>query len=233
MADEDGTGYFVPLQNQSVFGAGICRKKINFVSPSNPDQRLATGPPNPGAGDRYLSIVLNKISHTGDGKAKSTEEVLTADTISDQDRPNRATCEVCRLPIDANDVDVQQTKPHETSLAHQACLPHSHPPSHLDRNRQGLKYLSTYGWNPDSRLGLGATGTGIRIPIKAKPKNDTLGIGSIAMSSSSSKVNKKPLKKLDAKQTRKAEERARRDRVRIQDMFYQHEDVEKYLGGEG
>ena len=97
-----------------------------------------------------------------------------------------------------------------------------------------MRYLSSYGWDPDARLGLGATGNGIRIPIKPKPKNNTMGLGlDLTPSSTANKVTKPVGKKLDAKKTRKDEERAKREGEKLRNMFYEREDVERYLGSGG
>lgn len=138
---------------------------------------------------------------------------------------------------------MKHDRPHEASLAHQLCLTHSHPPSHLDRTRHGLRYLSAYGWDPDSRLGLGAPGReGIREPVKAKVKHDTVGLGvnSVDEDWSSSKRDKdksaqgaKPAKvvKLNAKQARKGHAEARKKGEMLREMFYRGDDVQRYLGG--
>ncbi|KAL8840701.1 MAG: hypothetical protein Q9170_001219 [Blastenia crenularia] len=232
MAAEDEDECLIPLQDQRIFGAGIKRKKINFIQSSEiQDQQPTSKLSNPGAGDRYLDIVFGKDRLKERGKFRRTPSVVT---VSDSEKPDLAICEICKLPIDADYDEAKEakSKPHETSLAHQVCLEHSHPPSHLDRNRQGLKYLSSYGWDPDARQGLGATGGGIRMPIKAQPKNNTFGLGLLAPSSSH-KVPKQPPRRLDAKQTRKGEAQAQRDCQKLRNMFYQNEDVEKYLGSNG
>ncbi|KAL8944594.1 MAG: hypothetical protein Q9211_000519 [Gyalolechia sp. 1 TL-2023] len=230
MADEDDDDYLIPLQDQRAFGAGIRRKRITFVSSVDDDteQQSTSRSSNKGVGDRYLAIVLNKNRPQEDSNKEPPGEIFRAETVSGPE-PEPAICDICRLPIAIDNSDARDAirKPHETSLAHQACLKHSHPPSHLDRNRQGLKYLSSYGWDPDARQGLGATGTGIRMPIKAQPKNDTLGLG---LPAPSNKVIKQPSKKLDARQTRKGEGQAQKERQRLRNIFYQHDDVEKYLG---
>ena len=109
----------------------------------------------------------------------------STDTVEPPKESAQTYCDVCNLPISDPQSQSQQeptstsTRPHEASLAHQVCLKHSHPPSHLDRTRAGMRYLSTYGWNPDSRLGLGAPGReGIREPLKGRIKHDTAGLGS-------------------------------------------------------
>ena len=236
MSENDDNEYYVPLQDQRVFSAGIRRKGVKFVPSTNsdPDQQSELGSPAKGAGDRYLAIVLDKKRIKNGLENDQPRETPLAETTSETETPAVAVCDVCRLPIPTDDDDAEgvNPKPHETSLAHQVCLEHSHPPSHLDRSRQGLKYLSSYGWDPDARQGLGATGAGIRIPIKSQPKNDSLGLGLLAPLPSN-KIIKHPLKKLDAKQTRKGEAQMQRDRQKLREMFYQHEDVDKYLGSNG
>lgn len=56
-------------------------------------------------------------------------------------------------------------------------LPHSHPPSSLDRARTGLAILQSQGWDPDSCPGLGANGQGILDPVRAVEVVDREGIG--------------------------------------------------------
>ncbi|KAI4203983.1 MAG: hypothetical protein LQ346_001695 [Caloplaca aetnensis] len=239
MVDESEDEYLVPLQDQRAFGAGIRRTQINFVSPRGP-RSLQLGAPKPGAGDRYLAIVLDQNGGNEGAKELQPDNVQqrSGDSKSGvQKLGGQAVCEICNLPIlaDAVALDRLETtdiKPHEASLVHQVCLKHSHPPSHLDRNRQGLKYLSSYGWDPDSRQGLGATGTGIRDPIKANPKNNTLGVGAMALAPAN-KVTKLPPKKLDAKKVREAEVKGWKDRERLRNMFYQSDEVDKYLGSSG
>ena len=230
MSSGDETEYVIPLKDQSVFGAGVRRKKITFVPSKGGDQHPASAPTAQGAGDRYLSIVLNRPNASANTQVNHTQK------HSNLQNTITSICEICKLPIENQDVEAEIafSKPHETSLAHQICLSHSHPPSHLDRNRQGLRYLSSYGWDPDARLGLGATGNGIRIPIKPKPKNNTMGLGlDLTPSSTANKVTKPVGKKLDAKKTRKDEERAKREGEKLRNMFYEREDVERYLGSGG
>ena len=230
MLSGDETEYVIPLKDQSVFGAGVRREKITFVPSKGGDQNPVSASPAQGAGDRYLSIVLDRSNTSVNTKVNHTHK------HSDIQSTRTSICEICKLPLENQDVEAETafSKPHETSLAHQVCLLHSHPPSHIDRNRQGLRYLSSYGWDPDARLGLGATGSGIRIPIKTKPKNNTMGLGlNIAPSSTGNKIAKPAVKKLDAKKTKKDEERAKREGEKLRNMFYEREDVERYLGSGG
>ncbi|KAL8701631.1 MAG: hypothetical protein Q9224_000408 [Gallowayella concinna] len=231
--NEDESKYVIPLQDQSVFGAGIRRKKINFVPSRNREQHHTPESSTQGAGDRYLSIVLDRASIPCRGEVTQVPKATTTAATPKICNLDRSVCDFCKSSINDNHLEgnLEPSKSHETSLIHQMCLEHSHPPSHLDRTRQGFKYLSKYGWDPDARLGLGATGTGIRIPIKPRPKNDTEGLGMVPPPTY--RVRKLPLKKLGAKQTRKAEEKAQKDRQRLQNMFYQNKDVERYLGTGG
>jgi len=226
--DKDST----PLEAQRVFGAGLKRKRIDFVPAESLSSTDVAPQPNTSSsiGDRYLSIVLKNGAFPMDPDAIDTK------LSNAPKRPPRqqhilkdAVCQVCNLPINAKDDAITTTsKPHESSMAHQICLTHSHPPSHLDRNRQGLKYLSSYGWDPDSRLGLGAAGEGILAPMKVKAKDDTVGLG---IKLKGAKAPAKKVERLDAKQTRKREMDDRKKRERLQEMFYRNDNVERYLGG--
>jgi len=180
----------------------------------------------------------------------STEAVdSAADTPEPRQEPTEApVCEICNLPLSSNpDPAIQPTddtpvgvintpgigppkpRPHEALLSHQVCLTHSHPPSHLDRNRKGLTYLSSYGWDPDSRLGLGASGQGIQFPIKTKPKDDKLGIG-VVLPKEADRRKKEKVEKLDAGKIRKLYEKDKKKAERLREMFYRNDDVERYLG---
>ena len=226
--DEDST----PFEVQRLFGAGIKRKRVDFVpagafSTTTPK---GTNPPT-FTGDQYLSLVLkNDLLSKDPSKTDTDVSNGSGSTIQDQRGSKGAICEICNLPFNGSDDAITTpTRPHEASIAHQVCLKHSYPPSHLDRERHGLKYLSSYGWDPDSRLGLGATGEGIRAPIKAKVKNDTVGLG-VELRESKNLPEKK-MERLDAKKVRKTELEDRSKRERLQQIFYGNDDVEKYLGG--
>ncbi|TAQ86960.1 hypothetical protein B7494_g4715 [Chlorociboria aeruginascens] len=176
MDDEDT--YEIPLQDQRIFGAGIKRKRVHFV----PSSSAATPSPRDASGqsisDMYLNLVLPK-----DSISTKTAQPVAAVSDTQEGLPEPAVCDICNLPLSAASPETShsdpKSRPHEASLAHQVCLTHSHPPSHLDRHRKGLAYLSSYGWDPDSRLGLGAKGEGIKFPIKLKEKDDKLGIGAV------------------------------------------------------
>ncbi|KAL2003524.1 hypothetical protein VTN02DRAFT_3509 [Thermoascus thermophilus] len=258
MADDDE--YFLAPQDQRVFSAGIRRKRVPFVPSSEtllttgdvvktktePEAEKKTGP---SAASKYLSIVLPREAERAEsssGAAASARARATASSPSTQDRGEEeedgdkkdvttattsGLCDICNLPLD-RDPD----RPHEASIAHQVCLTHSHPPSHLDRTRPGLRYLASYGWDPDSRLGLGAPGReGIREPLKAQIKEDTAGLGVPEEERKKRKkgqaVKEARVEKLNAKQVRQREMEAKKRGEKLREMFYRSEDVQKYLGG--
>ncbi|KAJ5122499.1 hypothetical protein N7526_009436 [Penicillium atrosanguineum] len=170
--DED---YFLPLEDQRVFGAGIKRKRVPFVRSS--EHELSTtrpaSTPATNIADTYLSIVLKKTA--GD----------VAENLKEDD--------------------------------------------------SSLRYLSTYGWNPDSRLGLGASGReGIREPLKGRIKNDKAGLGS-GLDKDGDRLPAplpppKKIQKLNAKQARKGADEARKRGDKLRNMFFQNDEVLKYLG---
>lgn len=251
MSNYEDENYFLPLEDQRVFGAGITRKRVPFVRSSNHELSTLTSsapstPSNTGASiaNTYLSIVMPESSSSASGSdsaaTSDSRSITAAEPSSDtNDRSHSApplptsntTCEVCKLPLAPSESEAH--KSHESSIAHQVCLAHSHPPSHLDRTRHGLRYLESYGWDPDSRVGLGASGReGIREPLKGKLKADTVGLGAAVPSPTSVEKKKKDkVQKLDAKQVRKGHMEARKKREKLQEMFYQDDDVLRYLGG--
>lgn len=263
MNPDDDEDYFLPLEDQRVFGAGIRRKRVPFVRSSEHKLNTTTAsirqsaPPSgtTNVADAYLSIVLkSRAAATSQNTHRAQESIPPPRTIqsappaSDSIAPpplnpdtSDGHCEVCNLPLSSapptadTETPGHSSKPHEASLAHQVCLIHSHPPSHLDRNRSGLKYLSSYGWNPDSRLGLGAPGReGIREPLKGRIKNDTAGLGT-GLDADGDRIPAPPpppkkVQKLNAKQVRKESAESKRRADKIRNMFFQSDDVLKYLG---
>ncbi|KAL4788703.1 hypothetical protein BJX76DRAFT_315455 [Aspergillus varians] len=254
MSNYEDEDYFLPLEDQRVFGAGITRKRVPFVRSSNHElSTLTSSAPNtpsgtgPSIANAYLSIVMPKQSPPSASATPSdTPPITTTDPITNTDANDRSnsapppptsnqtskpTCEICNLPLPASETEAH--KPHESSIAHQVCLSHSYPPSHLDRTRRGLRYLEAYGWDPDSRVGLGAAGReGIREPLKGKLKSDTVGLGAVFPSSASAEKRKKDkVQKLNAKQVQKGHMEARRKGEKLREMFYQDDDVLRYLGG--
>ncbi|PGH02944.1 hypothetical protein AJ79_07481 [Helicocarpus griseus UAMH5409] len=248
----DDDEYFLPLEDQRVFGAGIKRKRVPFIpasettitnttaaaanTPSSKDQSSGTATTlrsqstPPSIGDRYLSIVLPSAPSTGTAETPATTSTSAPTSTTSTPPPSTATstaptCQICHLPVTSS------TKPHATSLAHQLCLPHSHPPSAIDRTRPGYKYLSAQGWDPDSRLGLGSQGQGISVPLKPRVKHDTLGLGVRPPKRGEENAGKKKrVEKLNAKQVRKVEEEGKKKGERLREMFYWDGEVEKYLG---
>lgn len=232
MSDEET---FNSCEQQRIMGAGITRRKILFVPAAiAPAQAVQLAPQTTSSqspADRYLNIVLQTGPSVEDHKSTPTKASNHERSSTRQQLdPEGAFCEICNLPIDARGgVPSTASTNHEYTIAHMVCLTHSHPPSHLDRSRQGLKYLSSYGWDADSRQGLGATGGGIRVPIKAKLKNDTVGLGVKIKGNKKSKDAK--VERMDAKQIRRKDMEDRRKRERLHEMFYSNDDVETYLGG--
>ncbi|KAJ5677773.1 uncharacterized protein N7477_003406 [Penicillium maclennaniae] len=253
--DED---YFLPLEDQRVFGAGIRRKRVPFVRSS--EHELSTtrpaSTPATSIADTYLSIVLkttdgdlaDNVKENDSSTSKNTSRpipeghlppVRTTQSVPPAAEavapPQKDHCEICNLPLSSEPGTDLETRPHEASLAHQVCLNHSHPPSHLDRTRTGLRYLSTYGWNPDSRLGLGASGReGIREPLKGRIKNDKAGLGS-GLDKDGDRLPAPPpppkkIQKLNAKQARKGADEARKRGDKLRNLFFQNDEVLKYLG---
>ncbi|KAI9752487.1 MAG: hypothetical protein M4579_005611 [Chaenotheca gracillima] len=231
-AQENDDEYTVPLEDQRVFGAGLKRKRVKFVpSVQTPEAEQAhTKPSHPeDVGDYYLSLVLPQ-----EPDLKLAHMPLDLGSKSyDRGEGVRRVCEICRLPISSTSEATATTSkesPHEASLAHQVCLSHSHPPSHLDRSHKGLQYLASFGWDPDDRQGLGASGDGIRFPIKSVVKRDNAGVGIKSPRGGEKTLFKKKEEKLNAKQIRAREEEGMKRRQKLQEKFYGNEELEKYLG---
>jgi G-patch domain len=238
MEHEDEEEYFLPLQDQQVFGAGIRRKRVPFVRAESETSPSSPTAPKPALSDRYLAIVLPQ-------RAENPEHPQSQPygaNAQDEPASHSAICTVCNLPITTTTITTtntspssnRPTKPHESSLAHQVSLAHSHPPSHLDRDHIGFKYLSSYGWDPDARQGLGAAGTGIRAPVKSKVKNDTVGLG-VREADRGSRVQraaKERVVRLNAKQMRKQDADGKKREKQLKNAFYGR-DLEAYLGPSG
>lgn len=221
----------VPLHRKKPFGSGLRRNEIKFVPASNEDTEAAQQQQEKSEGqsisDFYLSMVLKKKPEPA-----ATHEEPAKTPV----------CEICSMPLNTTEDDIKISSssnrrpnaPHEASIAHQVCLTHSHPPSALDRSRMGLSVLAAQGWDPDSRVGLGAAGQGTQYPIKPRPKEDRLGVGVVAPKDGATKKQKQKEKEkpklLDAKKVRKmaAEDRKRADR--LQREIFGRVDLEKYLG---
>lgn len=232
--------YVIPLADQRVFGAGIRKNRVKFVPPKPAGSQTKADTSNGVAvADLYRSIVLQE-SWSAD-RLREVNEHQVPDAVLSSAAPNAepegALCEICNLPLKSRDSTVATPlSPHEASLVHQVCLSHSHPPSHLDRTRKGFKYLTSYGWDPDSRLGLGRAGDGRLAPVNGKLKNDTLGMGfeeKLKKNKGGIVGMEKKVEKLDAKKARKLEAEGRRKRARLQEIFYGADEVERYLGSKG
>ena len=224
--------YYVPLVDQKVFGAGVKRKRIAFV-PAGQAQGSAPldGSTRRALADRYLSIVLPDEPPSSQSTTRCTTEVGQEADIES------VLCVVCKQPISALK-DRIAIDAHESSIAHQVCLTHSQPPSHLDRGHVGLRYLTGYGWDPDRRTGLGARQEGIRIPIKVKEKHDTTGLR-VVNDEEDIKFRKRLFKKkdelvvrLDAGKVRKQEQAAKKRAEQLRATFY-GKDLSQYLGPDG
>ncbi|EON96606.1 putative g-patch domain-containing protein [Phaeoacremonium minimum UCRPA7] len=216
----------VPLHHKKPFGSGLKRKEIKFVRASTGELSTTDQAPKIASGksisDLYLNLVLPKNQNQPKAESESVAPEL---------------CAVCKLPLsskplardDGSGSIASSLSHHEASLAHQVCLTHSHPPSALDRTRMGLRNLESYGWNPDGRQGLGASGEGIQFPLKVKPKDDTLGLGVVIPKDFEPKKKEKP-QKLDAKKIRKMAQEDRKKTEKLQQQLFGRVDLDRYLG---
>jgi len=217
--------YEVPLRDQRYFGSGLKRKRVKFVpSVSTTESAQSAGPASSvSVADRYRAAVLKQNVADASGNAapdlKPKLGLPLAETAVNESAPE---CEVCHRPIRSND----STVAHHSSIAHQICLQHSYPPSHLDRGRKGLALLESQGWDPDSRQGLGSRGDGMRYPIKATENPKRVGLG---MRLAPLKAVEKPVK-LDAGKVRMMEKEGKKKADRLRESFHRSEDVVRYLG---
>jgi hypothetical protein len=228
---EEDDGDDVPLQHKRPFGAGLKRKKVEFVKASSPTlattAETARSEMGKAVSASYLSLVLPE--KPGPQRSSMVGDIPETVVSSEQVR----ICNVCNLPVNTrrgSQEDNSKKEIHEASIAHQVCLTHSHPPSAIDRGRMGLAYLQSRGWDPDSRQGLGIERQGIQFPIKVKPKDDKLGLGLVIPKESRTKVEKKKPQSVDAKQRRQQVERDRQKTEKLRQLFYGNEDVDRYLG---
>lgn len=241
MAHLEDDEYEIPLRDQRYFGAGIKRKRVQFVPSTSTDAPKTTSLPptsSSSAAIRYLDIVLKRklapsarnaptsvrsTAGLGSDGSKSRDDCLVA-----KDGETDVVCDICKSAV----VPHEEARSHDSSITHQICLQHSYPPSHLDRRRKGLQVLSNHGWDPDSRLGLGAAGEGILHPIKAKENREKAGLGLKPEDMASRKVKERPVR-LDAGKVRALESEKRKKGEKLRDAFYRSEDVERYLGDGG
>ena len=266
--DHDDEYDEIPLHRLRPFGAGIKRKRIEFVPQSSATESTLTASPAAKAslGDVYLSIVLPKkkqavaVQEEADRGAVITKgdvedshgattdrpglpakvrivpappapapAVLSVDASSGpsshaSDPNTKSTiCPTCNQSVDPNDPTA-----HSTTLHHQLSLPHSHPPSALNRTSMGYTYLSSYGFDVDARLGLGASGSGRLHPVRASNRadKDKLGIGA----TKEEKTERIRREGLDAGEAKKMEEGKKKKEQRMRDLVYGSDEVNKYLG---
>lgn len=242
--DDEDDEYEIPLRDQRYFGAGLKRKRVRFVPATESTQpigsaSLPTTPSASSAADRYLAIVLGQSNTVerassapvGEQVVAEPSEAKEADTSEGDasleitkplDDASALYCDLCHRNIAAN----VSRAAHESSIAHQISLQHSFPPSHVDRERKGLAVLQDHGWDPDSRLGLGAKGEGILQPIKAVDNPHKAGVGARL---APAKIKEKPVK-LDAGKVRRLEQEGKKKAERLRNSFYMSDDVQKYLG---
>ncbi|KAK3903914.1 hypothetical protein C8A05DRAFT_32331 [Staphylotrichum tortipilum] len=221
----------IPLQHQRYFGAGLHKRPISFVSASTGSSQLQSvnnttpklSPPQD-ISDIYLNLVLPKTPQPSPPPPSESQ-------------PDAPPCPICNLPLQAPSSPThppsQCPTPHTQSLAHQLSLPHSHPPSSLDRTRMGLSYLSSHGWDPDARRGLGAAEQGIAFPVKARLKDDNRGVGmpvSVSKKGDEKGRGREKEKLLDAGKVRKLVKEEGRRRERVWEELFGDGRVEKYLG---
>ncbi|KAK5121752.1 hypothetical protein LTR85_004627 [Meristemomyces frigidus] len=244
MAAMDDDEYEIPLRDQRYFGAGIKRKRIQFVQSAGPEQSTSLpSTPSTTAADRYLSIVLKKPkaevlrpypapppddsqAHQPRRQCGNQDDAAASaqQHVAKEGATSVTACAICQKPVSGSDA-----APHETSITHQICLQHSHPPSHVDRTRKGLNVLEGQGWDPDSRLGLGAEGSEGRLyPVRAIENPQRAGLGARF---DKVKPVEKPVR-LDAGKVRLVEQKGKRKAEQLRNAFYRSEEVEKYLGQE-
>lgn len=224
---EDDDHEDIPLHRQRAFGAGIKRKRIEFVRQSEPSGNVTAtlSAPKSSVGDLYLSIVgLSKKPKLNDEviKGSTSQAAASAATAPALSGAHPTICPTCNFPTTGQTPDQ-----HAASLAHQFSLPHSHPPSAIDRASIGYKYMNAYGYDADARRGLGASGSGRLHPVRAvdREAKDKLGIGAV-------KEEKVKVKRetLDAGKVRKMDAEKRNREKKMRDLVYGNDEVNKYLG---
>ncbi|PNY23206.1 Uncharacterized protein TCAP_06845 [Tolypocladium capitatum] len=223
---EEDAGDDVPLHHKKPFGAGLKRKRVEFVRATAADQGMQASVPSAERGllasDLYASVVLGAAKS---GPASRTESPAAG--TEEEPKPEPTICSVCSLPITTS------VRKHEASLAHQVSLEHSHPPSALDRSRMGLRTLQSQGWDPDARRGLGLDGEGVRYPVRTTAKEDNLGIGAVVEEPQKKKEAERPPRQLTAKERKAVAAQERQRAERLQAEMYGSVDVERYLRGNG
>ena len=114
MSASDDEEHTIPLQDQRVFGAGIKRKRVQFV-PSSGSALSSNAPlqnPGPSASDFYLNLVLGKTlhdsqtpttNHDSDSQSEQHADEAEQRALLPYSPQARLRCETCRLPIDRSE----------------------------------------------------------------------------------------------------------------------------------
>jgi len=89
-----------------------------------------------------------------------------------------------------------------------------------------MTFLNAYGWDPDDRRGLGASGEGRLYPIQPRVREDNRGVGAVLRP----KAEVVKAKKLHAGEVRRLEEEKRRKGRRMERLFHADDQVNRYLG---
>ncbi|CAI6248172.1 unnamed protein product [Periconia digitata] len=198
-----------PFAELPTFGRGLWKRPIKFISPA-PISPTPVAPKTSSLADAYRAIVFP----SGRPEPKSDAYPL---------------CGVCGGPVTES-----SDRAHFLSHKHQAALPLAPIPSGIDRTRMGLKYLEKYGFDVDSRVGLGASGQGRLFPIVPKEKRDKLGLGvnkRLQVEKRRRDTASPTNDKLDAGKMRKLAVKEKQKHERLQRMFYGDDKVERYLSG--
>jgi len=226
-------------------GASIKRKRIDFVPQSRSSDQPTVLTPKCPAGDRYLSIVLPSHQSSNHDRedtdlrrngstwgARSAPPDAPEETDEQDERQDPAEtdidfpiCHICHLPV--------TNALHTSSLAHQVCLPHVHPPSNLDRHRKGIAVMSIYGYDPDARLGLGAAGDGRLYPIQPQKREKNWGVGTNLMADAvkkdKGKVGVKD-KQITRHEKVKKEQERRAKEEKMRSLIFGKDEVNAQLG---
>lgn len=203
-----------PFTSHRAYGRGLWRNPISFV-PATPSTTPAPSPPISGQSiaQKYLAIMFPN------GQPAREPDACPL-------------CGICGAPVKETDHRI-----HFLSAAHQAALPRAPVPSAIDRTRMGLKYMQSYGWDVDARVGLGAHGEGMLFPLVPKEKRDKLGLGVDRKAEERRRglmkgrgVARQGEISLDAGKIQKLAKVEKRKHDKLQRMFYGNDEVEKYLG---
>ena len=220
--DDDQLGWVVQDQKPAEI-PGTKRKVISFVSSGftkkepvdlkNINNSENDARPNASDVDLYRKIVFGRAEES----THNGEETPSGNLDLEQ-------CGACGAMYHIDDASKAQ---HNLSIGHQLALPHSDPPSAIDRKNKGFEYMSAYGWDPDAKKGLGVEGEGILRPIKAIKKEDKFGVGAgELLKPALVKKIKNPLTRGEIKE---AEHRKHKKTQKMQDLFYGNEKVNEYF----